>query len=100
MHRDRWPLNNDQIEDKRHENKKLQNIHFLHPEAFSLPVSLSFPPSKDAMHKKSIEMRRFQFFCDGKKEILSFCHGPRHQVLLLIQSISATRIQFKITCNK
>lgn len=40
-------------------------------------------------------------FCsrsDGKKEI-SCCSVPRQRVLLLIQSISATRIRFKISCT-
>lgn len=67
--RDRWPLNNDQIEDKRHENKKIAKHSFSYiQKQFSFPVSLSnfFSPGcsrvQRCKRKKSIEMRRSRFF--------------------------------------
>lgn len=70
--------------DTKTKKKILQNIRFLHPEA-----AASSSIRKIQCSKKSIEMRRSQFFRDGKKSDFQvfFYHGPRHQVLLLIQSI-------------
>lgn len=113
--KDRWPLNNDQVEDKRHENKTkniLQNIRSptsrssFHCSVF---IQLPFSPStvasavkaaKVAKAKNRLKCAAFDFLRWKKQGKEIFCHGPRHQVLLLIQSISATRIQFKIARYK
>lgn len=82
-------------------NKKTFDFHFLHPEAVSIASQYLYPIflfslRKLCKRKKTIEMRRSWYFLRWKER--DFNHGPRQQVLLLTQSISATRIQFEISC--
>lgn len=66
--RDRWPLNNDQTEDKRHV-KKYKTFVFYQ----KLPPKAQKSEMQD---KKSIEIRRSQFFAMVKKDFQVFTMVP------------------------
>lgn len=82
MVRDRWPLNNDQIEDKRHENKtkKLHNIHFSTSRSCFISVSLSnfFRRSADWRQCHENIYFNFKFL---KRLLFDFCYEGKQRFI-------------------